>query len=89
MPIGTHAKVIAACLSFGGFVVAILVGMWADNPFDVTIGRALQSMAACAVAGYVIGLASEWVIAMRIEQLQREAERVEANAEAGGTTTAA
>lgn len=50
-------RLCGAALGFLAFTVAILLGLWSNNPFDVILIRALWAM----VGFFVLGLASGWV----------------------------
>jgi hypothetical protein len=68
-------RVIAACLALAGFVVALIVGLWAENPLDVILWRAVLALIAMNVLGLVIGLLGEKTVTMAIEQSRTRAER--------------
>lgn len=66
------SKSIAACIGLGGFCIAVVMGMLANNPLDVVIIRAVVSMFACYFVGWMIGYASTKVINTAIVQKDRE-----------------
>jgi len=53
--------VIGACLGLAAFALAIVAGLMAGNEAERVLARALVSLAACAPAGFVIGLVCEHV----------------------------
>ena len=59
---GTATKVIAACGGLGGFSLAIMAGLHADNPADLILARALVSLGVCYVLGTVVGAVAERAI---------------------------
>lgn len=56
---GVSTRVIAACCGLGGFAIAILAGMSADNPLDEVLTRAMVSMFGCAALGFILGSIAE------------------------------
>ncbi len=56
------SRIIATALALGAFSVAVLSGIAAGNPADVTLGRALVAMFACQIVGFLVGLAAEHLI---------------------------
>lgn len=60
---GVPAKVIASIMGLGAFTVAIIAGLAVDNPADQILTRALLSMLACHVVGFVVGLLAERTVA--------------------------
>jgi hypothetical protein len=50
-------RLCGAALGFLAFSVAILLGLWSHNPFDVILTRALWAM----VGFFALGLATGWV----------------------------
>ncbi len=68
MPHGLSSKVISACFGLGAFVIAIIAGLSADNPFEDVVTRALVSMTLCAVVGMLIGTVAERTIRHAIDR---------------------
>lgn len=63
---GVPTKVIASSCGLAGFAVATLAGMFAANPADSVLIRALLALAACYIVGTGVGLACERTIARAI-----------------------
>ncbi|MCE2966904.1 MAG: hypothetical protein ACK5WB_09620 [Phycisphaerales bacterium] len=68
-------RVIAACLALAGFVVALIVGLWAENPLDVILWRAVLALIVMNVLGLIIGYLGEKTVTMAIEESRTKAER--------------
>lgn len=62
---GVPSKLIAACMGSGGFAVAMVAGIAADNPLDVVLSRGLVALAGCYAAGLVAGGFGERIIRER------------------------
>lgn len=60
-------KAIAACFGLAGFIVAIICGLFAANPIEVTLSRAIPAMFICCVIGYVIGVFTTRAISQNIQ----------------------
>jgi hypothetical protein len=60
-------KAIAACFGLAGFIVAIICGLFAANPIEVTLSRAIPAMFVCCVIGYVIGIFTTRAISQNIQ----------------------
>jgi len=68
---------IAGAVSLIAFAVCLLVGgMEADNPFYITVTRALEAMAGTLLVGLVIGAMAK---AMLDENLTMEREKIKKN----------
>lgn len=63
---GAPAKVIAACLGCAGFAVAIVAGVYANNPTDSILIAAIVSLIACQLVGLLVGMAGETVVRERL-----------------------
>ena len=53
------SKLISGVLGLMGFSTALVIGMLAQNPALVTIGRALIAMFVCALIGRMLGVVGE------------------------------
>lgn len=71
MSTGGSAKIVASCVGLTGFAVAMIAGVGADNPLDITITRALLSMLVCTITGAIVGAAADVAMSGAIEQLHR------------------
>lgn len=58
----TQAKVIAATIALGGFVVALLAGMRAGNPAHLVLFDALVALLACQLLGIAVGAIATGII---------------------------
>lgn len=58
----TQAKVIAATIALGGFVVALLSGMRAGNPAHLVLFNALIALLFCQFLGIAVGAIATRVI---------------------------
>jgi len=56
-------RIAAGCLALGAFTVAVIVGLWVDNPTDVILFRALL----CMFFSYPIGLFAGTVCSRAIQ----------------------
>ena len=65
-------KVIAACLGLAGFAAAILAGLSADNPAEVTLKRALYAMVLCWAAGLVIANVAFRAMQEHVDRYKRD-----------------
>lgn len=63
---GAPAKVIAACLGCAGFAIAIVAGVYANNPADSILIAAIVSLIACQTVGLLVGMAGETVVRERL-----------------------
>ena len=72
---GKTASAVGACLGLGGFAVAIVAGLSADNPVNDILMRAVVATLLCAAAGNVLGWLGERAI---MEHLRRIAAAHEA-----------
>jgi ABC-type proline/glycine betaine transport system permease subunit len=59
--------VIATAVGLGGFAVAVIAGLAAENPGQVVLGRAIVSMMGCYVLGQIVGAGAENVVRRRVE----------------------
>lgn len=64
----TQAKVIAAIIALGGFVVALLSGMRAGNPAHLVLFDALVALLVCQLLGIAVGAVATRVILDHVEQ---------------------
>jgi len=69
---GGSAKIVASCVGLTGFAVALIAGVGADNPLDVTITRALLSLVVCMMVGAIVGAAADVAMSVAIQQLRRK-----------------
>ncbi|MBL4698545.1 MAG: hypothetical protein JKX70_06910 [Phycisphaerales bacterium] len=53
------SKLISGVLGLMGFSTALMIGLLAQNPASVTIGRALIAMFVCAFIGRMLGVVGE------------------------------
>lgn len=65
---GTPTRIVACCLAFSGFAVAILSGLTSGASTADALSRAMVSLVLCYVAGRFIGLAFEHVVRERVER---------------------
>jgi len=59
---GMPTRLIGACMGLGGFALAIVAGLAADNPTNQILLRAILSMLGCQVVGLAIGAVAEMAI---------------------------
>ena len=52
--------------------MALIAGVGADNPLDVTITRALLSLVVCMMVGAIVGAAADVAMSVAIQQLRRK-----------------
>lgn len=57
------ARYTGASLGLLAFAITTTVGLWANNPVDVTLSRSIQSMFVFFVIGTVLGMVTQRVIA--------------------------
>lgn len=55
-------RLIGACMGLGGFALAIVAGLVADNPTNQILIRAILSMLGCQLVGLAIGAVAEMAI---------------------------
>lgn len=65
---GIPTKVIASSMGLAAFVIATVAGLAADNPAENILTRAIVSMFACHVLGFVVGLLAEKAVTDGIVQ---------------------
>ncbi len=65
-------KVIAACAALGGFSVAMLAGLAADNPADVILGRAVAALFVCYAVGALIGFVMDQAVSEGLREYKEE-----------------
>jgi hypothetical protein len=64
---GRSSKVIAGSFALAAFAVAVLSGLFSDNPASAVLGRALASMAVCYPVGLMVGILCERVVTAHVE----------------------
>jgi len=62
----------AACMALAAFAVAVLSGLFATNPPQLILTRALIAMLLCYPAGYIIGLVCDRVMTEHLARYQQE-----------------
>jgi hypothetical protein len=72
------ARIIGSSVGLIAFAVAILAGLLVGNPADAIIQRALVSMVACCVGGFLVGLVCEHVVRGELRKIDAGAESVRA-----------
>ncbi|MCU0688372.1 MAG: hypothetical protein MUE97_01320 [Phycisphaerales bacterium] len=55
-------KCIASCMGLAGFVIAMVVGMFAHVPLETAILRGVLAMLVCWPVGYIVGHISSSVV---------------------------
>ncbi len=70
MPTGSHTHVIGACTGLCGFVIALIAGLAAGNPFDVILTRALLAMGVTFVIGLGVGALAEHAFGTALRTLR-------------------
>jgi hypothetical protein len=65
-PAPTSGKFIASCFAMAGFAVAIISALVAEVPTALALGRALVSMLACYVVGWIVGGICESVVKQHV-----------------------
>ena len=68
----TQAKVIAATIALGGFVVALLSGMRVGNPAHLILFDALVALLICQILGIAVGAVATRVIRNHIDRHKAE-----------------
>lgn len=63
----TQAKVIAATIALGGFVVALLSGMRAGAPAHLVLFNALAAMIVCQMLGIAVGAIGTRIVRDSVE----------------------
>lgn len=69
-PIVPH-RIIAGVFGMAAFVVAILSGLWVDNPVTSILLRALAAMVLCYGLGLVVGWVCEFVVREHLTQYKQ------------------
>ena len=64
---GRSSRVIAGSFALAAFAVAVLSGLFSDNPAFAVLGRALASMAVCYPIGLAVGWVCERVVTAHVE----------------------
>lgn len=65
-------RLISGIVALAGFVVAVVVGLAADNSASVVLTRALMAMLACNLVGSVIGAIAHRTGALHVEQYKKD-----------------
>lgn len=68
----TQAKVIAAIIALGGFVVALLAGMRAANPPHIILWNAILALVVCQLLGIAVGAIATRVMSDHIHRHKAE-----------------
>lgn len=63
-------NIIASCLAMTAFSIAVISGLFAGNPSDEVLLRAVLSLAGCFVVGVLVGKAAEGAILEHVQSLQ-------------------
>jgi hypothetical protein len=69
---GVVTKVIAATCALVAFVVAILAGLFANNPAETILLRALISLVAANLVGMIVGAIGERTIAEALAKYRED-----------------
>ena len=64
---GKSSNVIAGCFAMASFAVAVLSGLFIDNPASAVLGRALVCMLLCYPVGLLVGLVCQRVVTAHID----------------------
>ena len=64
---GRSSRVIAGSFALAAFAVAVLSGLFSDNPASAVLGRAVMSMVVCYPIGLMAGMLCERVITAHVE----------------------
>jgi len=64
------ARVIAACFALVGFAATLVVGLYVNNPLDVTMVRALAVMAGAYIVGRLVGIVINKAIDVHLDQIK-------------------
>lgn len=69
----TPSSAIAGCFSLSAFAVAVVAGLYAQNPVSSILIRALIAMIACYPVGLIIGLICQRLMFEHIDAHQKAA----------------
>lgn len=56
MPSDLTVRASTSCVALAAFCVALLAGVWVDNPLDTTLSRAILALLGGACVGVTLGL---------------------------------
>lgn len=69
---GVATKVIGASCALTAFALAIASGLFAGNPTDTILTRAIAALVVGSLVGMVVGTIGERTVAEAIEKYQRD-----------------